>query len=193
MYAGKTSAMKEALFRHRFAEDPYVLIKPAKDDRYSPDHVVTHAENDTNSQGHESRVVNAAKDIYSQIPEEPIAIGIDEANFFDSSLIDVVHDLFDRGNAIYIATLNLDFARKPFLLEGGRSIGDLLAMATHRSELTAICEHRYGENKPCGNDARYTHALVNMNDGHVKVGGKEAFISVCDGCYRELNGLDSYK
>lgn len=119
---------------------------------------------------------------YSQLT----AIFIDEAQFFDADLPDVLEyldDLFfglnQRGLEIQVAGLDTDFARRPF-----GPMPDLMAKAIKVNKHTAVCTVPNGNGKNCGQHAVYTQRLVNgqppnHDDPVVVVGADESYTARC--------------
>jgi len=80
-------------------------------------------------------IVNSSREILRHIDKETVMVGIDEAQFLDSKLIEVVAIL--RGRlTVAIAGLDRDFRGLPF-----GPIGGLLAMADEVHRLTALCSY----------------------------------------------------
>ena len=71
-------------------------------------------------------------------------VGIDEAQFFDNSIVDVCNELADNGIRIIIAGLDMDFMGKPF-----GPMPALLSIAEYVTKVHAICMR-------CGNLAQYS-------------------------------------
>src|SRR5450759_938634 len=71
-------------------------------------------------------------------------VGIDEAQFFDASIVDVCNRLADEGLRVIIAGLDMDFMGKPF-----GPIPSLLAIAEYVTKVHAICMR-------CGNLAQFS-------------------------------------
>ena len=101
-------------------------------------------------------------------------IGIDEAQFFDEGLIDVVQDLADRGTRVIIAGLDMDFRRQPF----GPMAG-LCAIADSVDKIHAICVE-------CGRLANYSYRLV-QGDAQVMLGEMKEYAPLCRLCYNKHN------
>jgi thymidine kinase len=71
-------------------------------------------------------------------------VGIDEAQFFDNSIVEVCNTMADNGIRIVIAGLDMDFMGKPF-----GPMPALLAIAEYVTKVHAICMR-------CGNLAQYS-------------------------------------
>ena len=91
MFSGKTEELIRRLNRARYATQKVVMYKPAVDTRYAVDDVVSHSDN-----RYPCRPVQAASDILRLVNDAQV-VGIDEAQFFDATLVDVVEP---RGEAV---------------------------------------------------------------------------------------------
>ena len=72
-------------------------------------------------------------------------VGIDEAQFFDNSLVDVCNQLADNGIRVIVAGLDMDFMGNPF-----GPMPALLSVAEYVTKVHAICVR-------CGNLAHYSY------------------------------------
>src|SRR4029079_18355615 len=119
------------LRRVGYARKSAILVKPAIDDRYSVDEVVSHE-----GQRMAARVVRTPEAIL-QFAAGCDVVGVDEGQFLDDSLIDVCRDLVARGVRVVIAGLDLDYRQQPF-----GAMPRLLAMADEVAKLNAVCHSR---------------------------------------------------
>ncbi len=102
-------------------------------------------------------------------------VGIDEAQFLDDHLPEVVEALADQGIRVIIAGLDLDFRRKPF-----GPMADLCAIADSVDKLHAICME-------CGHWANYSYRLV-LGEQQVMLGEATEYSPLCRTCYlKHLN------
>ena len=102
-------------------------------------------------------------------------VGIDEAQFYDMSLVDVAQELADRGIRVIIAGLDTDFLGKPF-----GPMPYLMAVAEEVRKVHAICVR-------CGNLANHSHRLSHSTE-LVVLGEKDAYEPLCRECYNK--GID---
>ena len=79
-------------------------------------------------------------------------MGVDEANFMGSELIEIAGQLADSGKQVILAGLDTDFMGRPF-----SPIPELLAQAESITKTLAICMR-------CGNPAKHTQRLVESDD-----------------------------
>lgn len=161
MYSGKTEELIRQIRRCELARQTYVTFKPRVDQRYSEDDIVSH-----NKDAIGSIVIDRAKDIYKHLEHSTRVVGIDEAQFFDSELIDVATKLASHGRRVIIAGLDTDWKGKPF-----GPIPELLAVADVIRKQYAIC-------MVCGESATRTQRLVNKQED-VLVGSFKMYEARC--------------
>lgn len=106
---------------------------------------------------------------------------IDEAQFFDAYLPNVVEILYNHFEIrdIYLAGLDTDFRGETF-----GPMGDLMAIAHEVHKHTADCTKRI-DGQICGAAATKTQRLVNgqpanYDDPIILVGAKESYTARCD-------------
>ena len=108
MFSGKTEELIRRLKRAKFARQRVEIFKPAIDVRYSEADVVSHDSNTISS-----NPIDSSASILLFTSEIDV-VGIDEAQFFDSSLIEVCNQLANNGIRVIIAGLDMDFKGNPF-------------------------------------------------------------------------------
>ncbi len=134
MSAGKSSELIRRVERARLAYLPTVIFRPSMDTRSKPDHV--ESRNGLQSQ---AVVVESAKDML-KYSSQAVVIGIDEIQFFDATVIDVVSTMLKQRKKIIASGLDLDYRGKPF-----GPVPELLALADRVDKLMAVC-------RKCGSD-----------------------------------------
>jgi thymidine kinase len=172
MFSGKSEELIRRIKRAIIANQKAIVFKPQIDNRYEADKVVSH-----NGISIKAVVVNNANEI-KEIAENYDVIGIDEAQFFDNSLINIVENLADNGKRVIIAGLDQDFRGEPFGI-----IPHLMAIADSVDKLHAICV-------VCGAVATKSQRLINdkpasYNDPTILVGSKEVYQPRCRKCYNK--------
>ena len=171
MFSGKTEELIRRLKRAQFANQKIEIFKPVTDKRYSDEDVVSH---DLHSI--KSKPISSPAEMLSADPGTQV-IGIDEAQFFDHSLVDVAQELANRGKRVIIAGLDTDFLGKPF-----GPMPDLLAVAEDVQKVHAICVK-------CGSLANHSHRL-SKNHELVVLGEKDLYEPLCRNCYNEAMAED---
>ncbi|HBE41715.1 MAG TPA: thymidine kinase [Bacteroidales bacterium] len=169
MFSGKTEELIRRLRRAQYAGLKVEIFKPSVDRRYSETRIVSHDEKSIVSTPveHASAILLLAGDVN--------VIGIDEAQFFDNSIVDVCNKLADNGIRVIVAGLDMDFARKPF-----GPVPALMAIAEFVTKIHAICVN-------CGNLAHYSFRK-SKEEKVVLLGEKDKYIPLCRTCYKEASG-----
>lgn len=171
MFCGKTDEMIRRLRRAAIARQKIQVFKPTIDNRYDDVRVVSHA----GSQFDAIPVENSAE-VREKLADDTTVVAIDEAQFFDMGIIDLVNDLAERGLRVIVGGLDLDFRGEPF---GPMPV--LISQAEHVDKLHAIC-------MVCGKDASRTQRFVNgeparYDDPVVIVGADELYEARCRKCH----------
>ena len=165
MFSGKTEELIRRLVRSQIAQQKVTIFKPTLDNRYSEDYIVSH-----NKRKIKSLTVKKASDIvkYSQ---DSNVIGIDEAQFFDLSLVSICKKLADNGKRIVIAGLEKDFQAIPF-----GPMPQLLVDAEYVTKVNAICIR-------CGNPANFSQRISDEKK-QVVIGEIDKYEARCRKCYK---------
>lgn len=164
MFSGKTEELLRRLKRAKIAKQKVEIFKPVIDVRFSADEVVSHDKNSILSTPveHSSNVLLLSSEVE--------VVGIDEAQFFDSGLVNVCQQLADQGIRVIVAGLDMDFKRVPF-----GPVPALCAIADDVTKVHAICVS-------CGSLANYSHRIV-AGDKQVMLGELEEYKPLCRECY----------
>jgi len=165
MFSGKSEELIRRLRRARIARKRVQVFKPAIDDRYALDEIVSHGD-----QRMKSEVVNDAKDILNKLDWRTQVVGVDESNFFGADLVDIVGQLADTGKQVIVAGLDTDYLGRPF-----PPMPDLLCLAESITKTLAICMR-------CGNPAKHTQRLVESDD-LIMVGAAGMYEARCRRCF----------
>jgi len=105
-------------------------------------------------------------------------VAIDEIQFFDTTIVDVIKNLLDKNIDVAFSGLPSDFRGEPF-----GSVPVLLALSDKIVSLTAICTHKVG-NKVCGQTATKTQRLIkgrpaSYDSPIILVGDSESYTARC--------------
>lgn len=176
MFAGKSEELIRLARRALYAKKRVQVFKPAIDKRYDEASVVTHM-----GVKHEAVAVASTSELEAAIRPETQVVLIEEAQFFDGSLVDLAVDLADSGREVILAGLDQDFRRQPF-----GPMPALLAVADEVVKLRAICMH-------CGAPASHTYRVIDGRPAHkddpvILIGATEAYEARCRACF-ELRGV----
>jgi thymidine kinase len=98
MFSGKTEELIRRLRRAKIAKQKVQIFKPVLDNRYAEEKVVSH-----DGQGLDAQAVEKSSGILDLIEDDTTVVGVDEAQFFDDQLPDVVDQLADRGLRVILA------------------------------------------------------------------------------------------
>jgi thymidine kinase len=164
MYSGKTEELIRRLRRAQIARQRVAIFKPAIDDRFGRDQLVSHSELRI-----PSRAVTTAKDVLRYAHEAQV-IGIDEGQFLGPDLVKVCERLARRGKRVIVAGLDQDYLGKPF-----EPMPQLLAIAEYITKTLAICV-------VCGNPANRSYRKKRRT-ARVVVGGADLYEARCRRCY----------
>ncbi len=167
MFSGKSEELIRRVRRAQIAKQNIQVFKHSIDTRYHDTHVTSHS-----GQDFVAEPVNAALDILAALKESTTVVAIDEAQFFDHEVVDVVEELANRGIRVIVSGLDTDFRGVPF-----EPIPQLMSVAEIVSKLHAIC-------MVCGEEASRTQRLINgdpadYDDPIIMVGASEVYEARC--------------
>jgi thymidine kinase len=167
MFCGKTEELIRRTRRAIIAKQAAQVFKPSLDDRYSIQHVTSH-----DGRNIQAQPINKPQEILTLLHDKTTVVAIDEAQFFDNTLVDVVEELARRGIRAMIAGLDTDFRGEPF-----GPMPRLMCIAEEVTKLHAICV-------VCGEPACRTQRLVNGQPAHyddpiILVGAQENYEARC--------------
>ena len=171
MFSGKTEALLKIIERMDLAKKKYIIFKPKIDTRYSINQLVSH-----NQKTIEATNISHGSDISRHIKDCHQAIVIDEAQFFDKSLVKYLQEYSQKGLRIIVAGLDKDFKCDPF-----GPMGDILAIADKVTKLTAVCQ-------VCGCEATRTQRIIDGEPAHfydpqILVGTDDKYEARCKDCH----------
>jgi thymidine kinase len=118
----------------------------------------------------ESHLVNTPQEIL-HLAENASVVAIDEAQFFNDSILDVCKTLASQGKRVVVAGLDTDYRGVPF-----GPMPQLMCEADYLDKLRAICVQ-------CGNPATYTQRTSN-DAGQVVIGELDKYEARCRNCYQ---------
>ncbi len=172
MFAGKTEELLRRIKRLEYAKANIVVFKPAMDDRYAEGEVVSHNRNRTQSFN-----IHESTDIFKFVSKETDVVAVDEIQFLDEQVLDIIGYLADQGKRIIVSGLDTDFRGEPFSF-----MPKLLAKAEFVTKLTAVCVQ-------CGAPATRTQRIVNGKpakyfDPIVLIGASESYEARCRHCHK---------
>lgn len=174
MFVGKTDLLLREVSRAEIAKKNVLVFKPKIDDRWGKIDVVrSHSGSE-----HAAYVIKEPVEIidivksYLEKNGRIDLIAIDEVQFFDQEIVDVIQTLLETDIPVIFTGLSQDFRGEPF-----GSMPTLLALCDEIERPTAICtEEINGET--CGARATKTQRIINgkpakYTDPVVLIGAEE--------------------
>ena len=159
MFSGKTEELIRRLRRAEMAGQQVEIFKPKLDNRYADEEVVSHNQNKIKSTPVET------PDEILLLGSNCDVVGIDEAQFFDESIVEVANQLANNGVRVVIAGLDMDYMGRPF-----GPMPNLMATAEYVTKVHAIC-------KKTGNLANYS-MRTSGSDDLVQLGETDSYEAV---------------
>ena len=164
MFSGKTEELIRRLVRAQIAKQKVAIFKPNTDNRFEEDFIVSH-----NQRKIKSIRVNESEIILNYLNKADV-FGIDEAQFFDPSIVKVCRELANSGKRVVVAGLEKDYLANSF-----GSMPELLVNAEYITKVNAIC-------MSCGDPANYSHR-ISFEKKQVVVGETDKYEALCRRCY----------
>lgn len=167
MFSGKSEELIRRVRQATFGNLSVRVFKPAIDDRFSEEEVVSH-----NGSSVIALPISKSEDIFNHIDKHVDIVGIDEVQFFDDHIVDVVNELANRGLRVILAGLDTDFRGEPFGV-----MPELMTLSESITKLNAICPI-------CSSPASRTQRLINgkaasYDDPIILVGASESYEPRC--------------
>jgi len=172
MFAGKTEEFIKRLRRHYFGKRNIITFKPIIDNRYSENQIASHS-----GLMFPSFPINDSQEIkkifLTENKKQKIdVVGIDEIQFLDENVVELVEWLADQEVIVIVAGLDKDFRSKPF-----KNVDRLWYLAEYVDKLHAVCH-------VCGANANRTQRIVDgkpakASDPLILVSGNEQYEARC--------------
>lgn len=173
MFSGKSEELLRRLRRALIARQRVQVFRIATDTRGGEGDVLRTRDNRSLS----AETVASSDEMREKLMLGVEVVGIDEAQFFDKGLVDLVTELADLGVRVIVAGLDLDFRRRPF-----GPIPELMAIAEYVDKMHAVCVR-------CGAAAQYSLRIAG-GDQQVLVGDMETYEARCRRCFNSSEGAD---
>lgn len=165
MFSGKSEELVRRLRRALIARQRVQVFQPADDTRGSERLIVTRDQRQL-----EAISVGSSEELHQRLSVGVEVVGVDEAQFFDRSLVQLAMDMADLGVRMIIAGLDQDFSRQPF-----GPMPDLLAVAEYVDKMHAVCVR-------CGSPAHYSQRTAGGSEQR-QVGDVESYEARCRQCF----------
>ncbi|MFC0301713.1 thymidine kinase [Virgibacillus soli] len=167
MFSGKSEELIRRIRRATYGKLTVKVFKPAIDNRYADEAIVSH-----NGTSVIAEPICNSMDILERMEDKVDVVGIDEVQFFDENIIQVIDELANSGVRVIAAGLDTDFRGEPF-----GPMPQLMALAESVTKLNAICP-------VCGSPASRTQRLINekpasYDDPIILVGASESYEPRC--------------
>lgn len=166
MFSGKSEELIRRLRRAVIARQRVQVFKPIIDDRFATDEVVSRDDRRL-----KALAVATSAELLARVEIGVQVVGIDEVQFFDTGVVDVVMQLADAGIRVIAAGLDQDFQRRPF-----GPVPALLSVAEEVSKMHAVCVR-------CCGAAHYSQR-VSGGDAQVEV-GDSSYEARCRACFED--------
>ena len=157
MFSGKSEELVRRLRRATIARQTVQVFKPVADTRHDPQRLITRDKREL-----EAVSVACSCDIRQKLLPGVQVVGIDEAQFFDDGLVELVCELAVSGVRVIVAGLDLDYLRRPF---GPMLV--ILALAEYVDKVHAVCMR-------CGAPAHYSQRMAGGGE-QLQVGDTESY------------------
>lgn len=169
MYAGKTTELIRRVRNFVLAKRKAAVFQPTIARRFSEDEVIM------SHDGLQFEAVHTDNPLeilwYAEL-HYPAVVGIDEAQFYDPSLVEVVQELANRGHHVIVAGLSQTSEGRPFGI-----MPNLLAIADSVTTVYGICV-------VCGEASTKPFALRAKTED-VSVGAGDKYEARCRKCWLE--------
>ena len=172
MFSGKSEELMRRVRRAVLARHPVQVFKSHLDERYGGLHEV----GSHDGTAIQAQPISTSLELAQRVHSGSRVVAVDEVQFLDNGVIDVISYLADRGMRVIVAGTDMDFRGEPF-----GPIAQLLAIAEKIDKLQAICVK-------CGNLATRNQRLINglpapAEGPTIQVGGLESYEARCRGCH----------
>ena len=165
MFSGKSEELIRRLKRARIARQRIQVFKPHIDTRSGDSTVTSHSDMKI-----QANIVDSSDAILRGVHDRTDIVGINEVQFFDRGVVDVVNKLANLGKRVIVAGLDQDYLGRPF-----DPMPQLMAIAEYVTKTLAVCSR-------CGAPANRSQRLATDN-GRVMVGAGESYEARCRRCF----------
>ena len=108
MFSGKTEELIKRIKKVELAGKKYKVFRPKVDSRNPDDKIISHAKNEISA-----TIISNAEEILENC-EGLDVVGIDEAQFFEQSIVKFCNTLANVGYRVSVAGLDMDDNGNPF-------------------------------------------------------------------------------
>lgn len=172
MFSGKTEELIRRIRRVEIAKQEIQIFKPVIDKRYMEDHVVSHI-----GQSKEAIPVKDSLEILEKTNSTTRVVAIDEIQFFDLKICDVITKLADQGIRVICAGLDQDHKGLPF-----GPVPFILAIADIVDKVNAVCT-------VCGQSATKSQRKDISQNEQILLGETDLYEARCRKHFRSNNNF----
>jgi len=169
MFSGKSEELIRRLKRAQIAKRRVACFKPDLDVRYHRTAIASHSAQTLDALTVAN--IEEMKAVLMPMIDAVEVVGVDEAQFFDPSLVGLANELVHLGKRVVLAGLDTSFTGEPFA-----PVPELMAIADEVTKLSAVCMQ-------CGAPAIHTQRL-GSNQSLVLVGAAGVYEARCRACFR---------
>ncbi|MFC1531702.1 thymidine kinase [Gemmatimonadota bacterium] len=179
MFSGKSEELLRRVRRAMIARRKVQVFKSQLDDRYGGIQLISSHD----GREIEARPVSNSRDVAEFVESDTEVVAVDEVQFMDPGIVEVVNDLADHGARVIVSGTDMDFRGLPF-----GPLGSLLAVAERIDKLHAICV-------VCGDLATRNQRLIDGRPAPaegptIQVGGLESYEARCRAHHLVPSSLD---
>ena len=172
MFSGKSEELIRRVRRSLIAKKRVQVFKSHLDARYAGVYAVSSHDQRTV----EAHPVDSARQLAQRLDPTAQVIAIDEAQFLDAGIVDLVGSLAGRGRRVICAGTDTDFRGEPF-----GPMPQLMAVAEVVDKLHAICVL-------CGGPASRNQRLIQgrpapYDSPTIMVGAADSYEARCRACH----------
>ncbi len=150
MFSGKTAELLKRIKILEIAGIKTLVVKPKFDTRFSKTELVSRT-----GAKIDAVPIDKATDILKLWDHKYKAVAIDEVNFIDNGIMEVIDTLVMNGVRVICSGLEMDFLRRPFGI-----MPNVIAVADDVLKLKAVCVK-------CKCAAGFTFRKISNNELHV--------------------------
>ncbi|MEZ4269542.1 MAG: thymidine kinase [Myxococcota bacterium] len=165
MFSGKSEELIRRVRRARIARQRVQVFKPALDTRDGEDEIASHS-----AMRLDAETMDSSAAILRAVDDRTDVVGIDEVQFFDVGVVEVIDKLANMGKRVIVAGLDQDYLGRPF-----DPMPQIMAIAEYVTKTLAVCSR-------CGAPANRSQRLVGDN-GRVLVGAGDSYEARCRRCF----------
>ena len=170
MFSGKSEELVKRLRRFDLGKLQIKVFNHAIDIRYQKGKIVSH-----NKDSWKAIPINKPIEILKKIKKNTRIVVVDEVQFFDNQIIEVINELVRKGITVFAAGLDTDYRGEPFA-----ATASLLALADGEVvKLRSVCTVCKKWNATRTQRLRADGTPAAYNEPLIKVGAKDFYEARC--------------